>query len=130
MADRLANISPATVYKQVSEFLATRLNVLRNVRDALDSSQDKKKEQPDAKGRGCMGRYEVGGQVLLMLKTYLRMQCPLSSRRSFVHALSGRSRSSLRRDLLTRSTSLASCTHTLCSTLAYLSRIGIRPLCV
>ena len=68
MADRLADISPATVHKQVSEFLATRLNVLRHVRDALADSQDKLKEQADAKGRGCIERYKVGDQVLLNAK--------------------------------------------------------------
>ena len=68
MADRLADISPATVHKQVSEFLATRLNVLRHVRDALADSQDKQKEQADAKGRGCIERYKVGDQVLLNAK--------------------------------------------------------------
>ena len=56
MTDRLADISPATVSKQVSKFLATRLNVLRHVRDALANSQDQQKEQADAKGRGCIER--------------------------------------------------------------------------
>ena len=42
VVDRLADISPDTVQQQVSEFLATRLNVLRHVRDALVDSQDKK----------------------------------------------------------------------------------------
>ena len=68
MADRLADISSATVHKQVSDFLATRLNVLRHVRDALADSQDKQKEQADAKGRGCIERYKVGDQVLLNAK--------------------------------------------------------------
>ena len=68
MADRLADISPATVHKQVSEFLATRLNVLRHVRDALTDSQDKQKEQADAKIRNCVERYKVGDQVLLNAK--------------------------------------------------------------
>ena len=35
MADRIAKISPATVYKRVSEFLALQLIFLRHVRDAL-----------------------------------------------------------------------------------------------
>jgi hypothetical protein len=68
VADRLADISPITVQKQVSEFLATRLNVLRHVRDALADSQDKQKEQADAKGRGCIESYEVGDLVLLNAK--------------------------------------------------------------
>ena len=65
VADRLADISPATVKKQVSEYLATRLNVLRHVREALADSQDKQKDQSDAKGRGCTERYQIGDQVLL-----------------------------------------------------------------
>ena len=52
MADLLADVSPATVKKQVSEFLATRLNVLRHVRDAMAESQDRQKEQADANSRG------------------------------------------------------------------------------
>ena len=43
VADRLAEISPATVQKQVGDFIATRLNVLRHVRDALADSQDQQK---------------------------------------------------------------------------------------
>ena len=43
MADRLADISSAIVNKQVSKILATQLNVLRHVRDALADSQDKQK---------------------------------------------------------------------------------------
>ena len=38
IADRLADISPSTVNKQVREFLATRLNVLRHVRDTMAES--------------------------------------------------------------------------------------------
>ena len=68
MADRLADVSPVTVQKQVSEFLATRFNVLRHVRDAMADSQDKQKEQADAKGRGCIESYVVGDQVLLNAK--------------------------------------------------------------
>ena len=60
VADRLADVSPATVQKQVSAFLTTRLNVLRHVRDAVARSQDKYKEQADAKGRSCIESYEVG----------------------------------------------------------------------
>ena len=73
VADRLADIIPATVQKQVSEFLATRLNVLRHVREALADSQDKLKEQVDAKGRVCIERYTVGDQFLLNAKNYLQM---------------------------------------------------------
>ena len=43
MADRLADVSPATVQKQVSAFLTIRLNFLRHVRDAMADSQDKNK---------------------------------------------------------------------------------------
>ena len=49
---------------QVSEFLATRFSVLRHVRDERADSQDKQKEQADAKGRGCIDFYKVGDQVL------------------------------------------------------------------
>ncbi|CAI5720557.1 unnamed protein product [Peronospora farinosa] len=51
IADRLADVSPNTVKKQVNTFLATRLNVLRHVEDAMADSQDKQKEYADAKGR-------------------------------------------------------------------------------
>ena len=39
VANRLADVSPSTVQKQVGEFLATRLNVLRHVCDAMAESQ-------------------------------------------------------------------------------------------
>ena len=68
VADRLADVSPKTVRKQVDAFLATRLSVLRHVRDAMAESQDKQKEQADVKGRGCIDSYEVGDQVLLNAK--------------------------------------------------------------
>ena len=68
VADLLADIIPATVQKQVSEFLVTLLNVLRHVRDALADSQDKQKKQAHAKGRDCIERYEVRNQVLLNAK--------------------------------------------------------------
>ena len=67
VADRLADNRPATVQKQIGEFLATRLNVLRHVRDAMAESQDKQKQQSDAKSRGFIERYKY----YLMLKTYL-----------------------------------------------------------
>ena len=54
--------------KQSSEFLATRFGVLLDVRDAMADSKNKKKEQADAKGRGCIDSYEVGDQVLLNAK--------------------------------------------------------------
>ena len=50
-ADKLAEIIPITMQKQVSEFLATRFSVLRRVRDAMADVQNKQKEQADAKGR-------------------------------------------------------------------------------
>ena len=50
-ADKLAEISPTTMQKQVSDFLATRFSVLRRMRDAIANSQDKQNEQADAKGR-------------------------------------------------------------------------------
>ena len=51
MAGWLPDIIPATVQIKVNEFLVTRLNIVRHVRDALVDSQDKQKEQYDAKGR-------------------------------------------------------------------------------
>ena len=68
IADRLADVSPNTVRKQVSEFLATRFNVVRHVCDAMAESQDRQKETADAKSRGCIESYEVGDQVLLNAK--------------------------------------------------------------
>ena len=50
-ADKHADISSTTMQKQVSKFLATRFSVFRHVRDAMADSQDKRKEQADAKGR-------------------------------------------------------------------------------
>ena len=44
-ADKLAEISPTTMQKQVSEYLATRFSVLRHVRDAMADSQDKQKDK-------------------------------------------------------------------------------------
>ncbi|KAG2805226.1 hypothetical protein PC129_g17823 [Phytophthora cactorum] len=51
IADRLADISPATVCKQVDDFVSLRLSVLRQVRDAMAKSQDLQKEYADAQGR-------------------------------------------------------------------------------
>jgi len=65
IADRLADVSPLTVRKQVDEFLSTRLSVLRHVRDAMADSQDKQKEQAEARGRGNVDSFEVGDLVLL-----------------------------------------------------------------
>ena len=47
VADRLADVSPFTVHKQVENFLNTRLNLLRHVRDAIADCQDKQKELAD-----------------------------------------------------------------------------------
>ena len=43
-ADKLAEISPTTMQKQVSEFLATRFSVLRHMRDEMADSQDKQEK--------------------------------------------------------------------------------------
>ncbi|GMF55635.1 unnamed protein product [Phytophthora fragariaefolia] len=67
-AERLADISPLAVSKQVDTFLSTRLRVLRHVRDAMAESQDKQKEHADAKGRSNVNCYEVGYLVLLNAK--------------------------------------------------------------
>jgi hypothetical protein len=68
IADRLADVSPLTVRKQVDEFLSTRLSVLQHVRNAMSESQDKQKEHTDAKSRGNVESYEVGDLVLLNAK--------------------------------------------------------------
>ncbi|GMF61372.1 unnamed protein product [Phytophthora fragariaefolia] len=64
-AERLADISPLAVRKQVDTFLSTRLSVLSHVRDAMAESQDEQKEHADAKGRSNVNCYEVGDLVLL-----------------------------------------------------------------
>ena len=68
MANRLADVNPGTVQKQVSAFLTTRLNVFRNMRDAMADRQDKQKEQADATSRSCIESYEVVEQVILNAK--------------------------------------------------------------
>ena len=69
VADGLAGVSPVSIKRQVGEFLATRLNVLRHVRDVMANSQDRQKETADAKSRGCIDSYEVDDQVLLNAKS-------------------------------------------------------------
>ena len=44
-ADKLAEISPTSMQKQVIEFLATRFSFLRQVRDVMADSQDKQKDK-------------------------------------------------------------------------------------
>ena len=51
VSDQVADISPNIVHKQVSELIATRLNVLLHVREALTESQYIQKEQAGDKGR-------------------------------------------------------------------------------
>ncbi|GMF57904.1 unnamed protein product [Phytophthora fragariaefolia] len=68
-AERLADISPLAVRKQVDTFLSTRLSVLRHLRDAMAESQDKLKEHADARGRNNLASYSVGALVLLNSKT-------------------------------------------------------------
>ena len=69
MADRLAEISPATVHKQVSEFLATRLKVLRYVRDALADSQYKQKKNMMLKVEVVLNIIRSEIKLYPMLKT-------------------------------------------------------------
>ena len=73
VADRLADIIPANVQKQVSDFLATRLNVLQHVRDALDDSLDKQKEQADDKVEVVLNGIRSETKFYSMPKTYLQM---------------------------------------------------------
>ena len=65
VADRLVDINHAAVKKQLSEFLATRLYVLRHVHNAIANSQDKRKKKADSESRRCIESYEFGDQVLL-----------------------------------------------------------------
>ncbi|KAG2815379.1 hypothetical protein PC113_g23215 [Phytophthora cactorum] len=51
IANRLADISPVGVRKQVDDFVSLRLSVLRQVRDAMAESQDLQKEYADALDR-------------------------------------------------------------------------------
>ncbi|KAG4234491.1 hypothetical protein PC116_g17345 [Phytophthora cactorum] len=68
IANRLADISPIAVRKQVDDFVSLRLSVLRQVRDAMTESQDLQKEYADVQGRGNRERFEVGNLVLLNAK--------------------------------------------------------------
>ena len=72
-SDRLADVSPASIKKEVSDFLAKRLNVLRNVHDVMADSQDIQKKQVDAKSRGCINSHKIGDQGQFNLRTFLRM---------------------------------------------------------
>ncbi|KAG2884841.1 hypothetical protein PC117_g25712 [Phytophthora cactorum] len=51
IADRLADISPIAVRKQVDDFVSLRVSVLCKVRDAMAASQDLQKEYADAQAR-------------------------------------------------------------------------------
>ena len=58
------------VKRQVSEFFATLLNVLRHVCDAMADSQDKRSEKADTKDIIFIVNYEVGDQTLLDAKLF------------------------------------------------------------
>ncbi|GMF45064.1 unnamed protein product [Phytophthora fragariaefolia] len=64
-AERLVDVIPLAVQKQVDAFLSTPLSVFRHVRDAMAESHDKQKEHADAKGRRFVNCYEVADLVLL-----------------------------------------------------------------
>ena len=68
LADRLADVSPVAIRKQVDDFVSLRLSVMRRVRDAMAESQDLQKEYADAKGRKNMEQFEIGDLVLLNAK--------------------------------------------------------------
>ena len=68
VADRLTDVSSASIKEQVGKFLVERLHVVRHVRDAMADSQYRQKEQADAKGRDCIENYEVRDQELLNAK--------------------------------------------------------------
>ena len=58
-ADRLADVSPASVKKLVSEFFAMRLNFLRHVRDAMADSRERKREQAITQVGNCIESCKV-----------------------------------------------------------------------
>ena len=62
-------ISALPLYAETSERVSCdALSVLRYIRGAMADSQDKQKEQTDAKQRKCIDFYEVVYQVLLNAK--------------------------------------------------------------
>ncbi|GMF26753.1 unnamed protein product [Phytophthora fragariaefolia] len=68
VAERLTDIIPLAVRKQIDAFLTKRLSVLRHVRDAMAESQNKQKDYADANGRSNVHSYQVGDLVLLNVK--------------------------------------------------------------
>ena len=73
VADYLADVSPASVEQSVSEFLATRLNVLRHVRDAVSDIHDRQKDQAVLKKKIVLKVISSDAKYYLMLKAFLRM---------------------------------------------------------
>ena len=65
VANRLDGISLATLQNAWRVSRKTRLYVIRYVRDTLADSQNKQKEQADAKCSGCIERFELGDHRLL-----------------------------------------------------------------
>ncbi|OWZ14103.1 LOW QUALITY PROTEIN: Retroelement [Phytophthora megakarya] len=59
LADRLADVSPGAVRKQVDDFGSLRVSVMRQVCDAMAESQDTQKENADAKIRNNMERFDT-----------------------------------------------------------------------
>ena len=127
VADRLADISPSTVQKPVSAVLTTRLNVLRLVRDAMAYSQDKQKEQADAKGRSCIESYEIGDQVLLNAKNLPKNVLSAVFKTKLLLRFIGPFMVVAKKGLAYTLNLPRKCVHTPCFTFTSLRRIGIRP---
>ena len=72
VADRLADVSLESVKRQLSEFLATRLNVL-HVRYAIADSQERQKGTLMPKAEIISNVMRPVTKYYLMLKTYLQM---------------------------------------------------------
>ena len=69
VADRLADVSPASVKRQVGEFLLTQLNVLRHVRDVKID----KKQMLMIKAEVVLIVMRSVTKYYLMLRTYLQI---------------------------------------------------------
>ena len=81
MADWLAYISPAIVHKYVSEFLSTRLNLLRHVRDALDVGKTKRRNKRMREADIVLNVKRLSTKFYSMLKpTYRCSVCRLQDK--------------------------------------------------
>ncbi|GMF45526.1 unnamed protein product [Phytophthora fragariaefolia] len=65
LSSQVSDVRPASLRKQLSNFVDNRLNVISRVRDAMAQAQDRQKEYSDRSGRGNLNVFNVGGLVLL-----------------------------------------------------------------